>query len=124
VGAGDVLKNAELVFGRGAEILVDGSLQQCAITMTDDATLVIGESGLLQGCRVSGGRIQIHGHFLAPSSVGMLRPTELRVFAKGVVATELEQHQSHTRFGFAHGCRLRLLIKTPKPQARENDDAD
>jgi hypothetical protein len=119
VGSGDVIENAELVFGAGAEILVDGSLQQCTITLKEDATLVIGESGSLAGCRVFGGCLRIHGRFATPSSIGISGPTELRVFEKGVVDTELEQHQSLTRFGFAHGCRLRLNIKTGSIKTEE-----
>jgi hypothetical protein len=113
VGAGDVLKNAELVFGGKAEVLVDGILRQCKIEMTDDATLIIGESGLLDGCYVTGGRIRVHGRFLSPSSVGLRSPAELVVFERGLVATQLEQHRGNTRFGFTRGCRLRLNIKTP-----------
>jgi hypothetical protein len=119
VGSGDVLKNAELVFGAGSEILVDGALLQCTITLKEDATLVIGESGSLVGCRVFGGCLRIHGQFRAPSSVGISRPTEVRVFEKGVVDTELEQHQSLTRFGFAPGCRLRLCIKTDSSKSEQ-----
>jgi len=119
VGAGDVLKNAELVFGGSAEILVDGVLRQCEIKLNDAATLVIGESGLLDGCRVFGGRIRIHGRFVAPASVGFASPAELVVFERGQVATQVEQHRGHTRFGFAQGCRLRLNIKSPTPQASE-----
>ena len=111
-GLGDVLKNAELFFGEGAEIQVDGSLLSCEIKLAGDATLVITESGSLEGCRVSGGRIHVRGRFISPASIGLYRPTELRVFETGVLATELEQHQTQTRFGFASGCRLRLSIKT------------
>jgi uncharacterized protein YjbI with pentapeptide repeats len=119
VGVGDMLKNAELVFGGSAEVSVDGTLRQCQIKLTDEATLVVGETGLLDGCRVSGGRIHVHGRFLAPTSMGLLAPTELVVFERGLVATQLEQHRGQTRFGFIHGCRLRLNIKTPTPQASE-----
>jgi hypothetical protein len=119
VGVGDILKNAELVFGGNAEVLVDGALRQCTITLTDEATLVVGELGLLEGCRVSGGRVRIHGRFVAPGTIGLSAPTELIVFERGLVATELEQHRGHTRFGFVQGCRLRLNIKIPTPQASE-----
>jgi hypothetical protein len=117
VGVGDMLKNAELVFGGSAEVLVDGTLRQCEIKLTDEAMLVVGETGLLDGCRVIGGRIQVHGRFLAPSSVGLTAPAELVVFERGLVATQLEQHRGQTRFGFVQGCRLRLNIKTPTPQS-------
>jgi len=119
VGAGDVLKNAELVFGGSAEVLVDGVLRQCEVRMTEAGTLIIGESGLLDGCRVTGGCIRVHGRFLAPGSVGLIGPAELLVFEHGLVATQLEQHRGGTRFGFAHGCRLRLNIKTHSPPASE-----
>jgi hypothetical protein len=92
--------------------------------MLDDATLVIGESGLLDGCHVSGGRLLIHGRFFAPDRLGLHSPHELRVFKTGVVATDLAQREPRTRFGFESGCRLRLYIKTTQPRARENDHAD
>jgi len=41
-----------------------------------------------------------------------------------MVATDLEQYDPATRFGFESGCRLRLYIKTTQPRARENDHAD
>jgi uncharacterized protein YjbI with pentapeptide repeats len=119
VGFGDTLKNAEFEFGGNAEVLVDGTLRQCQIKMTDDATLVIGEYGLLEGCWVSGGKIRVHGRILSPASVGLRAPTELLVFENGLVATQLEQHRGNTRFGFVQGCRLRLNIMTPTPQASE-----
>jgi uncharacterized protein YjbI with pentapeptide repeats len=119
VGRGDMLKNAELVFGGNAEVLVDGVLRQCIITMTDEATLIVGEPGLLEGCRVTGGRIRVHGRFLTPATVGLSAPAELVVHEKGLVATQVEQHRGNTRFGFFPGCRLRLYIKTPTPQASE-----
>jgi hypothetical protein len=124
VGPGDVIRNAELVIGEGAELLVDGHMQQCAIAMQDDATLVIGETGLLEGCRVSGGRLQIRGRFIAPGRLGLRSVSELRVAHTGMVATQLEQRGKPTRFGFDSGCRLRLYIKTSKTRARENDHAD
>ena len=92
-------------------------LSQCVIRMTDNAILVVGETGLLDGCSISGGRIQVHGRFLSPENIGLRAPTELIVFERGLVATKLEQRQGQTRFGFAPGCRLRLNIMTPTPQS-------
>jgi hypothetical protein len=124
VGPGDVLKNADLFFGGGAEIQVDGRLLSCEIKLAGDATLVITETGSLEGCRVSGGRVHVRGRFIAPASIGLYRPTELRVFETGRLATELEQHQGQTRFGFTPGCRLRLYIKTTAMEGQGADDAD
>jgi uncharacterized protein YjbI with pentapeptide repeats len=73
VGPGDTLRNAELSFESGAEVQVDGLLEHCELNLAGDASLIIGESGILDGCRVVGGRVQVNGCFLERSRVGLER---------------------------------------------------
>jgi hypothetical protein len=81
---------------------------------------VVGETGALEGCRVSGGRLHIRGRFLTPGELGLRAPMELQVGRSGVVSTDLEQPEHLTRFGFESGCCLRLYIKTrTTPSQRE-----
>jgi hypothetical protein len=123
VGPGDVLRNAELNFESGAEVHVDGLLEHCELNMAEDASLVIGESGILESCRVVGGRVRINGCFLERSRVGLDGPVELVVSKQGAVATTLQQPASETHFGFAAGCRLRLSIKEPQKRVEESHAA-
>jgi uncharacterized protein YjbI with pentapeptide repeats len=123
VGPGDILRNAELSFESGAEVQVDGLLEHCELNMAEDASLIIGETGVLENCRVVGGRVRINGCFLERSRVGLDGPVELVVSKQGAVATTLQQPASETQFGFAAGCRLRLYIKNPKKAAEDNHAA-
>jgi hypothetical protein len=120
VGPGDTLRNAELSFESGAEVQVDGLLEHCELNLAEDASLIIGESGVLDGCRVVGGRVHVNGCFLERSRVGLENPVELVVSRQGAVATTLQQPASETHFGFDAGCRLRLYIKDPQKVAEEN----
>jgi hypothetical protein len=113
IGVGDVLKNAELEFGDGAEVQVDGHLEGCSITLAANATLVVGEDGVLERCQIKGGNIEIHGRFLEMNRIGFVRPGQLLVSVRGAVSATIEQPPARTRFGFASGCRLRLNIKDP-----------
>jgi len=113
IGVGDVLKNAELEFGEGAEVQVDGHLEGCSITLAANATLIIGEEGALERCQVKGGNIEVHGRFLEMNRIGFVRPGQLLVSVRGAVSATIEQPPARTRFGFASGCRLRLNIKEP-----------
>jgi len=123
VGPGDVLRNAELSFESGAEVQVDGLLDHCELNMAEDASLIIGESGVLENCRVVGGRVRVNGCFLERSRVGLDGPVELVVSKQGAVATTLQQPASETQFGFAAGCRLRLYIKDPQKKTAEDNHA-
>jgi uncharacterized protein YjbI with pentapeptide repeats len=123
VGPGDILRNAELSFESGAEVQVDGLLEHCELNMAEDASLIIGESGVLENCRVIGGRVRVNGSFLERTRVGLDGPVELVVSKQGAVATTLQQPASETQFGFAAGCRLRLYIKDPKKTAEDNHAA-
>jgi hypothetical protein len=91
--------------------------------MAEDASLIIGETGVLENCRVIGGRVRVNGCFLERSRVGLDGPVELVVSKQGAVATTLQQPASETLFGFAAGCRLRLYIKNPKKSAEDNHAA-
>jgi hypothetical protein len=123
VGPGDVLKNAELSFESGAEVQVDGKLEHCELNMAEDASLIIGESGVLENCRVIGGRVRVNGCFLERTRVGLDGPVELVVSKQGAVATTLQQPATETHFGFAAGCRLRLYIKEPQKRVEESHAA-
>jgi uncharacterized protein YjbI with pentapeptide repeats len=123
VGPGDILRNAELSFENGAEVQVDGLLEHCELNMAEDASLIIGETGVLENCRVVGGRVRVNGCFLERSRVGLDGPVELVVSKQGAVATTLQQPPSETQFGFAAGCRLRLYIKNPKKAAEDTHAA-
>jgi uncharacterized protein YjbI with pentapeptide repeats len=123
VGPGDVLRNAELSFESGAEVQVDGLLEHCELNMAEDASLIIGESGVLENCRVVGGRVRVNGCFLERSRVGLDGPVELVVSKQGAVATTLQQPATETHFGFAAGCRLRLYIKEPLKRVEDSHAA-
>jgi len=123
VGPGDVLKNAELSFESGAEVQVDGLLEHCELNMAEDASLIIGESGVLENCRVIGGRVRVNGCFLERTRVGLDGPVELVVSKQGAVATTLQQPANETQFGFAAGCRLRLYIKEPQKRVEDSHAA-
>jgi uncharacterized protein YjbI with pentapeptide repeats len=123
VGPGDILRNAELSFESGAEVQVDGLLEHCELNMAADASLIIGETGVLENCRVIGGRVRVNGCFLERTRVGLDGPVELVVSKQGAVATTLQQPASETTFGFAAGCRLRLYIKNPKKAAEDTHAA-
>jgi hypothetical protein len=122
VGPGDVLEHAELSFGPGAEVKIDGRLVDCKISMPEDATLVIGPSGSLVRCQVIGGRIHIAGTFIEPDRTGLQRPQELVVQGCGAVSTTVEQPAAGTAFGFSSGCRLRLQIKPPNTNGEQHVD--
>ncbi len=113
VGVGDVLKHAELEFGEGAEVAIDGKLDGCTLKLAPDARLRIGELGQLLNCQVTGGIIEIQGKFLENGRTGLLYPRQLVVTRSGAVAATVEQPDGYTRMGFENGCRLRLKIKKP-----------
>jgi hypothetical protein len=117
IGVGDILKNAELEFGDGAEVQVDGHLEGCSIILAANASLIIGEQGVLERCQIKGGNIEIHGRFLEMNRIGFVRPGQLLVSMRGAVSATIEQPPAKTRFGFASGCRLRLSIKDPSQAA-------
>jgi len=81
--------------------------------MSDRASLTIGEEGLLEACKVMGGRVRVEGRFIHPGEEGLIRPTELVVTERGAVSTHVRQPEQRTRFGFSKGCRLRLKISNP-----------
>ena len=113
VGPGDILRNAELSFESGAEVQVDGLLEHCELNMAEDASLIIGETGVLENCRVVGGRVRVNGCFLERSRVGLDCPVELIVSTHGAVATTLQQPASETQFGFAAGHPFKVETGVP-----------
>src|SRR5213076_3233516 len=91
IGVGDILNNAELEFGDGAEVQVDGHLEGCSIVLAPNASLIIGEQGVLERCQIKGGNIEIHGRFLEMNRIGFVRPGRLLVSVRGAVSATVEQ---------------------------------
>lgn len=110
-GEGDLLRGARLNFEAGCKIHIDGRFEECVIVLGEGAEIVIGESGVLKNCRISGhGDIKVHGCFFERQSPGISGPRSLIVSAKGAVAAALEQLAEPTAFAFEPGCRLRIKI--------------
>ncbi len=110
-GKGDLLRGAHLNFEADCKIHVDGRFEECLIVLGEGAEFVIGESGVLKNCRISGhGDIKVHGCFFERQSPGISGPRSLLVSAKGAVAAALEQLAQPIAFAFEPGCRLRIKI--------------
>ena len=115
-GKGDVLKNANLEFERGASVEIDSLFQNCTITLGEGTELVLGKEGILADCKVIGaGRITIHGKFIEGDSPGIVGARELMVSSGGALVAAVLQGEAATRFGFEKGCRLRVRIARPQP---------
>lgn len=113
-GAGDVLRNAELDFDDAATIHVDSQFEHCAIRLSPEAELVLGERGMMEDCRIEGGRLTIHGRFVEGDRPGLRHPRQVVVSSSGVLAATVVQPEQPTRFAFESGCRLRIEIQRPK----------
>jgi uncharacterized protein YjbI with pentapeptide repeats len=114
-GKGDVLKNANLEFERGASVEIDSLFQNCTITLGEGTELVLGKDGILADCKVVGaGRITIHGKFIEGESPGIVGARELMVSSGGALMAAVQQGETATRFGFEKGCRLRVRIARPQ----------
>ena len=112
-GQGDVLRNAQLDFREGATVHVESAFENCAIALSPDAELVLGDKGSMRDCTITGGRLTIHGRFLEGTQPGLVGPHRLVVSSTGVVAATIEQPEAPTEFSFERGCRLRIEIKKP-----------
>jgi uncharacterized protein YjbI with pentapeptide repeats len=118
-GQGDVLRNASLSFDEGATVEIESRFEQCSITLGKGTELVVGRSGVLSGCQISGaGNITIHGQFFERESPGIVGPSQLVVSSRGSLVGAVEQTPELTRFGFEPGCKLRMRIL----QARTNGE--
>jgi hypothetical protein len=117
-GPGDVLRNAELEFGDGANVHVESQLEGCAIKLSPDADFVLGERGLMLGCVVTGGRLVLHGRFTQGDRVGLVGPKRLVASSTAIVCSTIEQPETRTEFAFERGCRLRVKIKQPAAQEK------
>jgi uncharacterized protein YjbI with pentapeptide repeats len=111
-GKGDTLGNATLEFGEGSLVEVESRFQNCAITLKPGAKFLVGEHGVLEGCRIQGaGDIHVQGRIAesgeGPSIVG---PRRVVVAASGSLAATVKQPAEKTRFGFERGCHLSLKI--------------
>jgi hypothetical protein len=113
-GRGDILRNATLEFSPGAKVEIDSVFENCSIKLGVGTTLVVGETGVLADCQISGdGEIIVHGHFFERASPGIIGPRALVVTAKGALVASLQQPEVPTRFAFERGCRLRLKVVKP-----------
>jgi len=111
-GEGDLLGGAQLEFSEGSVVEVQSRFEKCAITLRPGAKLVLGQSGVLDGCRIEGaGDILVQGRVTesgeGPSIVG---PRRVVVAAGGSLVATVKQPAEQTRFGFEPGCHLRLKI--------------
>jgi len=113
-GRGDILRNATLEFSPGAKVEIDSVFENCSIKLGVGTTLVVGETGVLADCQISGdGEIVVHGHFFERESPGIVGPRALVVTARGALVASLQQPATPTRFAFERGCRLRLKVVKP-----------
>ena len=110
-GQGDVLKNATLDLEAGARVEIDSLFQNCAINLGEGTELVVGETGVLADCKISGGgSVTVHGHFFEKESPGIVGPREVVVSSKGALVASVQQCTELTRFAFERGSRLRVKI--------------
>jgi hypothetical protein len=113
-GRGDVVRNATIEFGAGAEVEIDSVFEGCALKLGAGTSLVIGPAGVLSDCQISGdGEITIHGSFFERESPGIVGPRALVVTAQGALVALVEQAAAGTRFAFEKGCQLRLRVSRP-----------
>jgi hypothetical protein len=111
-GPGDVLRNASLEFGAGGSVHIESLFEQCTIAIGEGTSLVIGKSGSLAGCQITGpGKVAVHGKFVESASPGIVGVKELVVTASGSLVGSVEQPPEHTRFAFEPGCVLRTKIR-------------
>ncbi len=116
-GRGDVLRNAHLEFDTGAAVEIESLFEHCTIALGNDSELVIGRSGVLNGCQVKGaGKITIHGKFVEQESPGIAGATQLVVSSVGSLTGAVEQPPERTRFAFEPGCHLRMKIQQGKKE--------
>jgi hypothetical protein len=117
-GRGDVLRNAHLEFNAGVVVEIESLFEQCTIALGDGTELVIGKSGVLSGCQISGsGRVTIHGKFVERESPGIAGVSQLVVTSGGSLFGAVEQPIDLTRFAFEPGCVLRMKIQQEKKAA-------
>ncbi|MCP3978786.1 MAG: hypothetical protein GY716_05580 [bacterium] len=112
-GKGDVLRNASLEFGGQSLVEIDSRFESCTIKLVEGTKLIIGQSGKLEGCRITGsGNIEVHGWLSQegdePCVVG---PRQLVVGKSGRVRGTVKQHADLTQFGFERGCAMNLRIQ-------------
>jgi uncharacterized protein YjbI with pentapeptide repeats/cytoskeletal protein CcmA (bactofilin family) len=110
-GRGDILRNASLQIEEGAYVEIESVFEECSISLGRGAELVIGHSGVLSGCKITGdGTITIHGHFFERENPGIAGVKQLVVSSTGALVGAVEQPAESTRFAFEPGCRLRMKI--------------
>jgi hypothetical protein len=91
---------------------IESLFEQCTIALGKGTELVVGKSGVLQGCQISGsGLITIHGKFVEREAPGISGATHLLVSAGGSLTGAVEQPAEYTRFAFEPGCVLRMKIR-------------
>jgi hypothetical protein len=111
-GEGDVVGHAQFDFGEDSLVEVQSRFENCAINLQPGAKFILGEHGVLEGCRILGaGDILVRGRVTEsgsePSIVG---PRRLVVATGGSLVATIKQPPEQTRFGFEPGCHLHLKI--------------
>ncbi|HEY4118461.1 MAG TPA: pentapeptide repeat-containing protein [Byssovorax sp.] len=111
-GQGDVLRNAALEFGAGANVHIESRFEDCTIAIGKGTELVVGKDGVLAGCQITGaGNVTVHGQFFEQGRTpGMVGPAQLVVSAQGAFVGAVRQPAALTRFAFEPGCKLRMKI--------------
>ncbi len=111
-GRGDVLRNAALEFGSESVVEVQSRFENCSIALVEGARIMIGEEGVLDGCRIAGpGEIVVNGKFVQENGkASIVGARSLVVEKTGTVCGVVEQHADLTRFAFARGCVLRMNV--------------
>ena len=110
-GQGDVLRNATLEFEAGARVEIDSLFENCTINLGEGTELVVGETGVLADCKISGdGSVTVHGHFFERESPGIVGAREVMVSATARWWRRCSSARTLTRFAFERGSRLRVKI--------------
>ena len=111
-GQGDVLRNAALEFGAGANVHIESRFEDCTIAIGKGTELVVGKDGVLVGCQITGaGNVTVHGQFFEQGRTpGVVGPAQVVVSAQGAFVGAVRQPAVLTRFAFEPGCKLRMKI--------------
>jgi hypothetical protein len=106
-----VLRNAALEFGARTSVEIDSRFENCTVVLGEGTELVIGKSGVLKDCQVSGaGDVTVHGRFLENQKPGISGVKKLVVSSQGGVISTIIQPPEGTVFAFEPGCQLRVKL--------------
>ncbi len=118
-GRGDILRGASLRFDSGCRVEVQSLFEKCTIELGEGTEFLVGTSGVLSDCKVSGrGNLIIAGKVYEKESPGIVGPAQVVVSAGGCLVGEVEQAGEPTRFAFEPGSNLRLKIRDSRGKQR------